>query len=83
MESKQEKLVVIVNESVIGGLVKDVGTFALFAGLLYFNHKVLSGSLLVDVLFILMVMFFLIGKSSRRVFKGSKQEAIKWLEGHK
>ena len=76
---KPEKLVIIVQESVLGSLIKDAGTFLLFAGLLYFNHTVLNGSTWVDILFILLVFTWLAGTASNKVFKGTKDEAIKWL----
>ena len=44
MMSKNNNEVVIINESVVGSIVKDLVTFSMFAGLLYFNHKVLSGN---------------------------------------
>lgn len=83
MDKKPEKLVVIVQESVIKSLIKDAGTFLLFAGLLYFNHTVLSGSTWVDVLFILMVFTYLAGKASNKCYSGPIEGAIKWLEGKK
>lgn len=79
MGNKQEKLIVVVSESVVASLIKDLGTFILFAGLMYFNHKALSGSLLIDVLFIVMASLLLMGRS-KSVFKGSRKDAIKWLE---
>ena len=77
---KEQKLVVIVNESVVASLIKDIGTFLLFAGLLYFNHKYLSGNVIIDLLFIIVVILLLVGRNSESVFKGSKLDAIKWLE---
>ena len=42
--SKQEKYAVVVNENVTASVIKDVITFAMFAGLMYFNHAVLDGN---------------------------------------
>lgn len=80
MNDKPQKLLVIVEESVIGSLVKDAFTFALFGGLLYFNHAVLAGSTFIDVLFILIVIMFLIGRNSGQVYKGDVKGGIKWLQ---
>lgn len=80
---KPEKLVIIVQESVTASLIKDAGTFLLFAGLLYFNHAVLGGSTWVDVLFILLVFTYLAGKASNKVFSGSVEDAVKWLKDKK
>jgi len=78
--SKEQKLVVIVHESVVVSLIKDFGTFLLFAGLLYFNHKYLDGNVLIDLLFIIVVIMALLGRVSTLVFAGNKKDAIKWLE---
>lgn len=83
MQDKPEKLVVIVQESVIASLIKDAGTFLLFGGLLYFNHRVLAGNGWIDFVFILIVFMWLAGRSTSKVFTGSKADAIKWLEGNK
>lgn len=77
--NKKEKIFIILKESVISSVVKDIFTFFMFAGLLYFNHEVLAGSTIVDVLFILLVLLFLATKRSKRCFEGSKEEAIKFL----
>ena len=82
MENKTTRIV-LVQESVASSIIKDVSTFLLFAGLLYFNHAVLSGSLFIDILFIVLVMMFLIGRGSKSTFSGTKSEAIKWLSGIK
>jgi len=75
----QEKLVVVISESVTKSLIKDAGTFVMFAGLMYFNHTYLSGSTWIDLVFIIFVTLFLIGRNSSIVFRGTKKEAIKWL----
>jgi len=81
MDEKQ-KLVVIISENVVVSLIKDIGTFLLFAGLLYFNHKYLDGMVFIDVLFIIIALMMLVGRSSKRVFNGNKSDAIKWLENN-
>lgn len=77
--NKNKKTYIVLSESVAGSAIKDVFTFLIFAGLLYFNHKILSGSTVVDVLFILLVLMFLATKRSKRYFEGSREEAIKFL----
>jgi len=74
------KEILVINESIIGSIIKDSFTFLMFAGLLYFNHKVLSGNAWIDFAFILMVLLFLIGRSQRSVFRGTKDQAIKHLK---
>lgn len=78
--TKQEKLVVIVNESVAASLVKDAGTFLLFGGLMYFNHRALDGHLLIDLVFITIVLLWIMGRNSSKVYSGPISGAIKWLE---
>lgn len=78
--NKNEKTYIVLSESVIDSVIKDVFTFLMFAGLLYFNHEMLSGSTVVDVLFILLVLMFLAAKRGKRYFEGSREEAVKFLE---
>lgn len=77
---KQEKYVVVVQESVAGSIIKDIVTFGMFAGLMYFNHQALSGNGWIDMAFIMFVFLWLLGRSSKNVFKGTIKDAIKWLE---
>ena len=76
--NKNEKTYIVLSESVVGSVIKDVFTFLMFAGLLYFN-QILSGSTVVDVLFILLVLMFLAAKRGKRYFEGSREETIKFL----
>jgi hypothetical protein len=78
-DKKQEKLVVILKESVVASLIKDAGTFLLFGGLMYFNHKVLSGNGWIDAIFILIVIIWLSSLNLSTVYKGNVEGAIKWL----
>lgn len=77
--NKNNKIFVIINETVLASIIKDIFTFSIFAGLLYFNHKTLSGSTVVDVLFILLILMNLSVKRSKRCFEGTREEAIKFL----
>ena len=77
--NKNHKIIVITGESVLNSIIKDTFTCLMFAGLLYFNHKILSGSTVVDVLFILMALVFLVAKKSEQYFEGTREEAIKFL----
>lgn len=72
--------VIIVQESVVSSLIKDVATFVMFAGLMWFNHEYLNGNVLIDLSFILLIVLFLMSRSSSSVFKGTKKDAIKWLK---
>lgn len=83
MEESKYKLVVILNESVAGSVIKDAGTFLLFGGLMYFNHAVLSGNGWIDFTFIVLVFLWLSTLKSKQVFHGSTSEAIKWLKEKK
>lgn len=74
---------IVINESVIGSIIKDIVTFLMFAGLLLFNHHLLGGSTVVDVMFIILTLGFLAGKYSKTRFEGTKKEVIKFLENEK
>lgn len=83
MDNKQEKLIVIIKEGAIASVVKDVFTFGMFAGLMYFNHAFLDGNGWIDAIFILFVFMFLAGRASSKVFSGSPAKAIEWLEAER
>lgn len=75
------KEVIVIEESLIGSVIKDVFTFGMFAGLLYFNHEYLGGSTIIDLAFVICVIIFLLGRNSKAVHRfTSKKEAIKHLE---
>ena len=80
MRDKNPRIVVVLNESVIGSVVRDLVSFSMFAGLMYFNHKYLNGSAWVDMAFILFVFMFVASRSSKVYFNGTTEEAIKWLK---
>lgn len=83
MSNKKEKIVVVLSESPTASIIKDAGRFAVFAGLLYFNHEFLSGSAWIDTLFILIVLITVGSKASSRTFEGPTDQAIKYLKEKK
>ena len=82
MDDDKTKYIVI-DESVMGSIIKDIVTFSMFAGLLLFNHHLLGGSTVVDVMFIILTLGFLAGKHSKTRFEGTKEEVIKYLSENK
>ena len=82
MDDDKTKYIVI-NESAMGSIVKGIVTFSMFAGLLLFNHHLLGGSTVVDVMFIILTLGFLAGKHSKTRFEGTKEEVIKYLSENK
>lgn len=81
MKEENKKVLIILHESIIESIIKDTITFLMFASLLYFNHKVLSGSTVVDILFIFMVIMMLsMKKNTSRVFCGTPKEAVVFLK---
>ena len=85
MDNKNNNQVkyIVVHESTISSMFKDIFTFSMFAGLLYFNHQLLSGSTVIDILFIILVLLFLAVKKSKNYFTGTKEEVIKYLQDQK
>lgn len=77
---KKEKLVVILQESLLASIIKDVLAFGMFGGLMYFNHRVLSGNGWIDFVFILIVLMYTASKNLSTVYSGPKDGAIKWLQ---
>jgi hypothetical protein len=77
---KKEKEIIILTESVIGSIIKDIVTFLMFGGLLYFNHKVLSGNGWIDFTFIVLIFMWLSTLKLSQVFKGNRADAIEWLK---
>ena len=82
MDDDKTKYIVI-NESAMGSIIKDIVTFSMFAGLLMFNHQLLGGSTVVDVMFIILTLGFLAGKHGKTRFEGTKEEVIKYLSEEK
>lgn len=78
-DKKNNKLIIILSESVTASIIKDIVTFLMFGGLMYFNHTVLDGNGWIDFIFIVFVYMWLAGLKSGQVFKGSKSDAIQWL----
>lgn len=74
---------IVINESVMDSIIKDIVTFSMFAGLLMFNHHLLDGSTVIDVMFIILTLGFLAGKHSKTRFEGTKEEVIKYLSEEK
>lgn len=74
---------IVINESLMSSIIKDIVTFSMFAGLLIFNHWFLGGSAVVDVMFIILTLGFLAGKHSKTRFEGTKEEVIKYLSEEK
>nr|DAI35904.1 MAG TPA: hypothetical protein [Caudoviricetes sp.] len=79
MKQNDQKIIVI-HETIIESIIKDAVTFLMFASLLYFNHKVLAGSTVVDALFIFMVIAFIQAKGSKKFCFCTPKEAIKFLK---
>lgn len=67
-------------ESLWKSILKDIFTFSSFAGVLYFNHRVLNGSTLIDIFFLLIITLWMMAKNSKYYYSGDKQGAIDWLE---
>ena len=82
MDNDKTKYIVI-NESVVGSIIKEIVTFLMFAGLLLFNHWFLGGSTVIDVMFIVLTLGFLAGKRSKTRFEGTREEVIKFLSEEK
>lgn len=76
----QNKTIIILHERVLESIIKDIVTFIMFASLMYFNHKILSGATVIDALFIFLVIIFIQAKGNPRLFHGTPQEAMKFLE---
>ena len=74
---------IVINESLMSSIIKDIVTFSMFAGLLIFNHWFLGGSAVVDVMFIILTLGFLASKHSKTRFEGTKKEVIKFLTKEK
>lgn len=78
--AKVEKEVIILNESAVASVIKDLVTFIMFAGVMWFNHAYLGGNWLVDVVFIIFIFMWLSSLKLSQVFKGNRAEAITWLK---
>lgn len=75
----ENKKIIVIRETVLRSIIKDTFTFLMFAGLMAFNHLVLSGSTTVDVLFIFLVVFTISVNAKKKNYEMTKEEAIKFL----
>ena len=78
----QNKTIIILHERVLESIIKDIVTFIILESLMYFKKKILSGATVIDALFIFLVIIFIQAKvkDNPRLFYGTPQEAIKFLE---
>ena len=79
----ENKKIIVIRETVLRSIIKDTVTFLMFAGLMTFNHLVLSGSTTVDVLFIFLVVFTISVNAKKKNYEMTKEEAIKFLSEEK
>lgn len=75
----EDKIIVIEKESLFLSILKDIFTFIGFGVLLWFNHHYLSGSAIVDVLFIILVLMLVSAKSRRFRKFSSKEDVVRAL----
>jgi hypothetical protein len=81
---KDKKEYIVLNEGVWRSVLKDSYTFGLMFGLLLFNHQLLSGSGWLDILFVLLILVFVLGRNTKSIHRfNSKKETIDWLEENK
>lgn len=66
MEDKKVKEIIYFRESALQSIVSDTFMFGGILGLLYFNHEVLSGSWVVDSIFILTMFFIAYGRAKNK-----------------
>ena len=78
--NQNDQKIIVIHETIIESIIKDIVTFLMFAGLMYFNHKVLAGSTVIDVLFIFMVIAFIQTKGSKKFCFCTPKEAFKFLK---
>jgi len=75
----KETKIYYVRESLIQSVLSDTFSFAVFAGLLLFNHKVLDGRWYIDIFFLMITMMFLSAQSKAKEFNTNK-ELIEFLQ---
>ena len=72
---------IIVHETLRQSILSDIFTFCIIAGLLLFNHYLLSGNILIDLCFIFMAWTVIISMGNKKTKRfNTKEEAIKFLQ---
>ena len=72
---------IIVHETLIQSILADIFSFLTIAGLLLFNHYLLSGNVLIDLCFMFMAWIVMLSKGNKKMKRfNTKEEAIKFLE---
>lgn len=63
----KEKEIIYMRESALQSILSDTFLYGGIMGLMYFNHKVLNGSTLIDVVFIFMAFTLILGRQSKSI----------------
>ena len=72
---------IIVHETLIQSILADIFSFLTIAGLLLFNHYLLSGNVLIDLYFMYMAFIVMKSKGNKKMKRfDTKEEAIKFLQ---
>jgi hypothetical protein len=63
----EKSKILVVHESILASWLKDIVSFVSFAALLYFNHRVLGGRVIIDVLFVILLLIWSATKRSKAI----------------
>lgn len=81
MQENLKNSFMIVNRTLMQSVLSDIFTFCIMAGLLSFNHYLLSGNIVIDLCFIFMAWTVIISIGSKKTKRfNTKEEAIKFLQ---
>lgn len=84
MTDRKRSEIIVVSDGFWVGVIGDIIMYGLMCGLLWFNHRYLSGSGFLDIVFVLIIIMAVTSKfSSLRHDFNSKEEAISWLKESK
>lgn len=72
---------IIVHETLLQSILADIFSFLTIAGLLLFNHYLLSGNVLIDLCFMYIAFIVMKSKGNKKMKRfDTKEEAIKFLQ---
>lgn len=74
---KNKREILYFRESALQSIISDTFMYAGMLGLMYFNHKVLSGSGFVDGIFILIMLLSGMSRTSKRYHRFTNWQELK------
>ena len=74
--NNKDKIYIIVEQSSIATMIKNIVTFLMFIGTMYFNHKILSGNAWIDFVLICIIVSLVNDFKTYYKYRGDKNRGF-------